>query len=246
MTATVNSKPYGIIYCITNKVNGKRYIGQTIGALSKRWKGHLSERTGCRRLKHAIAKHGAENFTICVIDTAADKDALNALEVYYIALYDTRNQAFGYNLNPGGNSGPQHPETVAKRAAALKGKSLTPEHCERLSIAHMGHKRSEESRKKQSSSMMGIKRPMSEEHRLKLAAAKLGKPLGPQSEEHRAKIAAALTGRVIGPMSEEQKQKRSVKMKGKPKVWSPEGRERTLAASRAYWAKRRAEKQAAT
>lgn len=244
MTAASNSKPYGIIYCITNMVNGKRYIGQTTGNLMKRWREHISARTGCRRLKHALAKYGVESFKIAVIDSAADKDALNALEAHYITLFDTRNDANGYNLNPGGHSGPQHPETIAKRAAALKGKALTPEHCERLSIAHMGHKRSEESRKKQSSSMMGIKRPMSEEHRLKLAAAKLGKPLGPQSAEHRAKIAAALTGRVIGPMSEEQKQKRSLKMKGKPKAWSPEGRERTIAASRAYWAKYRAEKQA--
>ena len=246
MTAASDSKPYGVIYCITNAVNGKRYIGQTIGALSKRWKGHISERTGCRRLKHAIAKHGAENFTICVIDTAADKEALNALESHYIALYDTRNPAFGYNLNPGGNSGPQHPETVEKRAAALRGKPLSAQHCERLSISHMGNKRTEESRKKQSASMMGQKRPRSAEHSAKIAAALTGKKRGPHSAETRAKMSAAHTGKVLGPMSEEQKQKRSLKMKGKPKAWSPEGRERTLAASRAYWAKYRAEKQAAT
>ena len=33
-------KPYGIIYKITNKVNGKCYIGQTTKSLSDRWSKH--------------------------------------------------------------------------------------------------------------------------------------------------------------------------------------------------------------
>lgn len=242
--ATSDSKPYGIIYCVTNKVNGKRYIGQTTGTLSKRWKGHISDKTGCRVFKIAIDKYGVENFSVCEIDRAYDKDSLNALETHYIKLYETRSRDKGYNLNPGGNSGPQHPETVQRRAAALRGRPLSKEHCEKLSISHIGIKRSDESRKKQSESAKGIKRPRTPEHAAKLAEAMRGKKRGPQSDEHRAKIGAANKGRVLGPMSEEQKQKRSIAMKGKPKNWSPEGRERTLQASRAYWEKYRAEKQA--
>ena len=37
------SKPFGVVYLITNTVNGKVYVGQTINGLSKRWKGHKND-----------------------------------------------------------------------------------------------------------------------------------------------------------------------------------------------------------
>lgn len=244
MTAKTDSKPYGVVYCITNTVNGKKYIGQTVGSVAKRWKNHISDKTGCRLLKNAINKYGVESFDIQTIGEAACAEALNDLETQLIVENNTRDRALGYNLNPGGKSGKQHPETVAKRAEALRGKPLSEDHCRKLSEAHMGHTRSEQSRLKQSSSMMGAKRPKTKEHIAKIAAAMRGQKRGPMTAEHKAKIGAANRGNVLGPMSEEQKQKRSVKMIGKPKNWSAEGREKTLAASRAYWARYRLEKAA--
>ncbi|MBK7281451.1 GIY-YIG nuclease family protein [Candidatus Aalborgicola defluviihabitans] len=35
--AYANSSGYGCIYLITNKVNGKKYVGQTIQRVSVRW-----------------------------------------------------------------------------------------------------------------------------------------------------------------------------------------------------------------
>ena len=29
------------IYLITNKINGKQYVGQTIRTIEERWKGHI-------------------------------------------------------------------------------------------------------------------------------------------------------------------------------------------------------------
>ena len=52
-----------IIYKITNRINGKVYIGQTRMSLNVRWWHHCN-RKDCPALHHAIKKYGAENFTV--------------------------------------------------------------------------------------------------------------------------------------------------------------------------------------
>ena len=224
MTAKTDSKPYGIVYCITNTVNGKKYIGQTVGSVTKRWKNHISDRTGCRLLKNAIAKYGVDSFNVQTIGEAACAEALNDLETQLIVENNTRDRALGYNLNPGGRSGKQHPETVAKRAEALRGRPLSEDHCRKLSEAHMGHTRSEQSRLKQSSSMMGAKRPKTKEHIAKIAAANRGQKRGPMTAEHKAKIGAANFGKVHGPLSVAHREKIAAAQRGVPKVVSPEAK----------------------
>lgn len=237
-----DSTPYGVIYCIENSVNGKKYIGQTVGSVEKRWKNHISDKTGCRLLKNAIAKYGVNAFCINVVYEAYSKEELNLKEVEFINLLNTRDRAIGYNLNPGGKSGKQHKETIELRAAALRGKPLSEEHRRKLSDSHLGNKHSEESKAKMSASRKGMKRPRTDEHAAKISKALTGKKRGPMSEEHKEKIRLANIGKKRSPMSEEQKQKRSEKMKGRPKNWSAEGRERTLAASRLYWEQYRIKK----
>ena len=55
------------IYKITNKINGKLYIGETKEKNpQKRWKGHIysiREGRGCPLLRSAFQKYGEENFT---------------------------------------------------------------------------------------------------------------------------------------------------------------------------------------
>lgn len=224
MTAKSDSKPYGFIYCITNKVNGKKYIGQTNGTIAKRWKNHISDKTGCRLLKNAFAKYGIESFEVCAMAEADDAESLNTLEVKFIADFQTQNREFGYNLNVGGKSGPQHPETIAKRSATLKGRPLSAEHCAKLSIAHMGHSPSEETRRKMSKPRLKKYPPKTPEQCAAISAGKLGKPLGPKSAEHRAKLSAAHKGRVHGPVSEETRKKIGDAQRGIPKVVSPEAK----------------------
>ena len=59
------SKPFGVVYLITNTVNGKVYVGQTINGLSKRWKGHKNDvRNGSQNPLHrAIRKYGERDGT---------------------------------------------------------------------------------------------------------------------------------------------------------------------------------------
>lgn len=89
----------GIIYKVTNKVNGKSYIGQTRYTLEFRWRQHLHKKDNVY-FHNAIKKYGAENFSLEVLEEC-DVDKLNSREIFYIAKYNTFEE--GYNLTIGGD-----------------------------------------------------------------------------------------------------------------------------------------------
>lgn len=105
----------GYIYCITNNVNGKQYVGQTRNTIQKRWNGHKSSANSANKeskqaLHFAMNKYGIENFIIKCLDKFSCKtidelsEILNEKEIYYIDLYNTTTPN-GYNLTLGGDSG---------------------------------------------------------------------------------------------------------------------------------------------
>ncbi len=55
------------IYKITNKLNNKSYIGQSIH-IEQRWQEHLYKSSGCSLLKYALYKYGADNFSFEIIE----------------------------------------------------------------------------------------------------------------------------------------------------------------------------------
>ena len=66
-----------IIYKITNKINSKVYIGETIRTLKVRWNEHKSESYTeghgySYHLHCAIRKYGAENFLVEEIEKCPD------------------------------------------------------------------------------------------------------------------------------------------------------------------------------
>jgi group I intron endonuclease len=91
----------GVIYKITNNINGKSYIGQTIRPLKRRWQEHCQNVERCKVLHRAIVKYGKENFTIKEIDTADTSNELNDKEIYWIKYYSTLIPD-GYNMTKGG------------------------------------------------------------------------------------------------------------------------------------------------
>ena len=102
----------GYIYKITNNINHKIYIGQTINSIERRFKQHLS----CARnntsghLYFAMRKYGLENFTIEILEKT-NVTNLNEREKYYITLFNSTDPKIGYNiLNGGGNGHITHPE----------------------------------------------------------------------------------------------------------------------------------------
>ena len=89
----------GYIYKITNKVNGKSYIGQTRYTIEFRWRQHLHKKDNTY-FHNAIRKYGADNFIVEKLEECNIED-LNEREIYYIAKYNTFKD--GYNLTIGGD-----------------------------------------------------------------------------------------------------------------------------------------------
>lgn len=95
----------GKIYKITNKINGKVYIGQTIQSLKERFNRHCSnykDNHSNMSIKQAILKYGKENFTIELIEEI-EQDKLDEREIYWISIYNSYNK--GYNCTKGGQNG---------------------------------------------------------------------------------------------------------------------------------------------
>ena len=86
------------IYKITNIINNKIYIGQTIRPIEARFRRHINDAINNKLDTHfarAIRKYGAENFVCKVIDTATNQDELNKKERYWIQYYNSVKD--GYN-----------------------------------------------------------------------------------------------------------------------------------------------------
>ena len=86
------------IYKISNDINDKVYIGQTIRPIEDRFRRHINDAINNILDTHfarAIRKYGKENFHIEMIDRAETQDELNLKEQYWIRYFDSVNN--GYN-----------------------------------------------------------------------------------------------------------------------------------------------------
>jgi len=138
-------RPYGIIYLVTNLVNGKKYVGYTTQQIEQRWRDHLKIAKNGKgySLHNAIRKYEIENFSIEQIDEANGKKELCIKEEYWIFELETyAGNKRGYNETWGGDGGPLTEEIKKRISVANKGKRL-------------GIKSSRETRKKQSDAHKG-------------------------------------------------------------------------------------------
>lgn len=196
---------YGTIYLLTNKVNGKQYIGQTTQPLNYRLRQHFhAAKASDAVISRAIRKHGWDNFALrelSRVDLSGGMDLINKLEIDAIRVWGTL-VPDGYNLASGGkNGGTQHPSTKQK-----------------VSLALMGHPVSAETRIKLGNAARGkqycLGRPVPLEVRAKISAKLKGRFRDKVfSPETRARISAGLKGRII---SAETRAKISANKKGKP------------------------------
>ena len=147
-----NVEVYGIIYKITNLINGKIYIGQTVKKFKRRYTAngegiervynhHLNYKNNNRyyntHLVNAIKKYGFDAFEVIeIFDIAFSKKELDIKEIYYIEKFDCIKN--GYNRIEGGGGvrlfGEDNPfygmkhseksrEKISKHHADVKGKN---------------------------------------------------------------------------------------------------------------------------
>lgn len=108
------------IYIITNNINGKIYIGQTVNTAKERFEDHCRHKDTV--IDKAIKKYGKENFTVETICEADTIEELNELEKYYIRLADSMNPSIGYNMCEGGGNtkGYHHSDESKKKMTASR------------------------------------------------------------------------------------------------------------------------------
>ena len=127
------------IYLITNKINGNKYVGQTMYTAQKRWLQHKQlSNTRNTYFRNAIMKYGVENFKVEILKVCRTKSEMNRVEKLYIIKLGTLRPG-GYNLTLGGEGTPGH--TVSK-AGRL-----------RMRKAHLGKKQTEEQKRRKSISL---------------------------------------------------------------------------------------------
>lgn len=163
------------IYCITNIINKKIYIGSAVN-LKQREINHKSElkknKHHNKKLQHSYNKHGLENFKWEILEycTAAN---LLIREQFYINIFDAVN--FGYN--------------ICKIAGSRKGHIVSEETKRKISLALTGRVHLEESKQKMSESKIG--KLLSVEHKQKLSNSHKNKKF---SLETRQKMSKNNTG----------------------------------------------------
>ena len=98
-----------LIYKVTNKINGKVYVGQTIHSLEHRRSGHERD-ARCKKkttvkFHNALLKYGYDNFDWEVLKECTTQEELDYYEDYYIKEFNSTNREKGYNLKSGGKLG---------------------------------------------------------------------------------------------------------------------------------------------
>lgn len=168
------------IYVITNRINGKQYVGMTKHTIEERLKGHISHaKTYRSKFHNAIRKYGYENFIIEELEACAEID-LDEREKFWINELDTL--ANGYNSTCGGQKGftSKH-STGTKEKLKRHSRQCSEETRKKISKSHETRtykKASPETKQKMSDTrrkryIEGLRNPaFSEKTKLKMSIAK--------------------------------------------------------------------------
>lgn len=166
------------LYKITNRINGKAYIGVTKREPNERWRQHKSTymrliyRNSKHALCHALKKYGVDNFDFQVLATADSMEELKELEKNAIQMFNTfASTGYGYNLSLGGDGSPGH--IVNDEARAIMSRSAQ-EYANNNPNPMQGRKHSDETKELIRQKALG--RKISKATRKKISKALKGRP----------------------------------------------------------------------
>jgi group I intron endonuclease len=149
------------VYQITNKADGKKYVGSS-SDIDRRRDRHFSRaKSGThenKKLQNAFNEHGQDSFIFSVLEYC-DESLLIQREQFYIDALRPE-----YNLSP--------------TAGCTKGVKLSQATKNKLSASHMGKKHTQEAREKMSIARMGntyalgSRHKHTQEHKNKISIAR--------------------------------------------------------------------------
>jgi group I intron endonuclease len=189
---TNESQKIWSLYCITNLINNKVYIGQAAD-ISKRWSDHrrafkLNKPT--QAIHFAFIKYGLENFQFEIIATCKGQDNANYLETELVSQYDSYiGNNKGYNLTLGGMNAPKSDiwkqsfkewrdslSEEEKKAIAKKQSDATIKQIETKGHPAQGHKWTEEQKTQLSETLKALDKSeiYTEEVRQRMSESHIG------------------------------------------------------------------------
>ena len=193
------------VYRITNKVNGKVYIGQSTNLISRKGQHFRSLRKGMHpniHLQNEFKKYGEASF-VWEIVKEGPPSVLNVVEPLLIAKHKALDPDLGYNKKSGGNRNQIMSKEAREKMSASRRKIMTPEFRAKISAAHSTPEYI-------AAASARARAQMTPEFRAKIAETNRGHVV---SAETRIKIGQASRGRKVSEIT----------------------RQRCSASSRAHW-----------
>jgi len=230
------------IYCITNKVNGKKYIGQTTKTPEYRFGKHvgMAGKNG-QTIHKAIAKYGKDSFVLEVLDEASSYPELLQKEQDWIKKLNTKID--GYNETDGGEGSWGRvisEKTREKHRRNILKRYEDPDYRKKVSAStktgmkkwwnNLSETEQNEWKKNCATRPDGYVYPTgwtyshTEEAKQKISKASLGKP---KAKEHKKNMSKARRGKGTGinnaMASEENRKKVGLSKLGRKKVYMEDG-----------------------
>ena len=128
------------IYCHTHRESGRKYIGQTVQGMMRRWRSHVR---GARKpsagwpFAKAIVEFGAEAFDHQILEVCDSPASATEAEDAWSEAFSTRDPAYGFNVvRPNRRTAAHRREDVrARMSASAKARWAKPEEIEKLKAA---------------------------------------------------------------------------------------------------------------
>lgn len=174
----------GGVYCLTNLLNGKTYVGQTSNIRNRLKQHRKASNSAVTSL--AVQAVGSNNFRWEVLLLSEDIDARYDAEVRWIS--DKDSIANGYNIAVGGRGAAGVVCTDDRKEASrvfMTGRPVSEETREKHRIASTGFRHSTETKQKLAARRVNV--PLPETTKLKMSKSRLG-TLNPKARSVRLSL----------------------------------------------------------